>query len=92
MTVIQKYEIADVLSQGIHMPLGASIITVTSEAGTMYLWAEADPTAPVRTRSIIILGEGDKIPQRTMQFIGAVQHPLRWGFRTRLVYDVSTGA
>lgn len=63
----------DVESGSVSMPLGAEILSVQMQRGVITLWALVDPTAPVVTRSFVVVGTGHDLPDGNLMYRGTVQ-------------------
>lgn len=74
MTKIHKYELEITDHQTLSMPLGATILSVDQQAGTLYLWAEVDPTNPKSDRHFDVIGTGNPISTKAAcrRFVGTV--------------------
>jgi hypothetical protein len=57
------------------VPLGAEVLHVGDQMGTVTIWAKVDPTAEKRALKIIIAGTGHVVPPDAQIFLGTVQQP-----------------
>ena len=72
MKTIWKYELETTDGQSIDMPIGAEILTVQMQNGSLCLWAKVDSDAPKERRKILIRGTGNSIGE-VVAYIGTFQ-------------------
>ena len=78
-----KYPVAIVALQQLQLPRGARILHVGQQAGSVFLWADVDPNAPVERREIQVAPTGGMPTAETpRRHIGTVQ------MRSGLVWHV----
>lgn len=79
--VIYKYPLLVTDMQVLQLPMGAQLLSVIEQAGTLMLYALVDPTYAKSPRTILIVGTGNAEPYICSidRFIGTVkQGPLVW--------------
>lgn len=80
---IWKFDLNIADCQQVVMPIGAKILTVQEQHGSLVLWAIVDPTAEDIAREIVMYGTGHAVPDNPGQYIGTVQQAdgaLVWHF------------
>lgn len=55
---IWKFELRVTDVQTIEMPAGARVLTVAAQGPALMLWAEVDPSAPVKPLTVRVVGTG----------------------------------
>jgi hypothetical protein len=55
------------------VPVGAQILSVQEQGGSIRLWALVDPDAVTEARRFSIYGTGCPLPDRPMTHLGTVQ-------------------
>jgi len=69
--------------QYVVMPIGAQILSVQEQHGSLVLWALVNPTAYDVRREISMYGTGHAVPDEPGRYIGTVQQAdgdLVWHF------------
>lgn len=84
---IWKYQVEVTDRQSVNMPAGAKILFVGVQYQAVCLWAEVDPDAPVRPRSVRIFGTGHLMPDEPGSYIGTFM--LDGGALVFHAYDAS---
>ena len=57
----------------IDMPYGATVLCVQTQGGRPCIWAEVDPAQPTESRTFVIVGTGQPIPDDAGPYIGTWQ-------------------
>lgn len=73
MKVIWKFPIQIQDYQSIRMPTGAEILAVQVQGGSPILWALVDPSAPLVSRQLRIIGTGHPISDNPGKFVDTFQ-------------------
>lgn len=77
MKTIYKYQLEITDCQTIDMPLGAKLLCVDHQFGSLFIWAEVDPNHPMIPRQFDIYGTGSLIPEMCQEesrvYVGTVQ-------------------
>lgn len=80
--VIWKFELEITDWQEVMMPVGAELLSVANQNGSLCLWAMVDPSKGSQPRYIEIFGTGNPIPTDMgvdRKFLGtAVVNPFVW--------------
>jgi hypothetical protein len=78
MKTIWKYQLPHAPNEygicEVVMPKGAKIISTLNQYNTICLWAEveSDPSHPVETKKIDVVGTGKKLEDSPRRFLGSV--------------------
>lgn len=75
-TVIDRYPLAVTSRQTIMPPVGAMLLSLHREGAQLYLWALVNPTAPIASRTILLVGLGDDVATAA-DYIGSVAEEER---------------
>ncbi len=75
---IYKYPLVVIDEQVVSMPIGAEILSVADQRGTLCLWVSCDPENSVVSRHIRIIGTGHDFEYGDLKIIGTV--PMSNGF------------
>lgn len=74
MSIIYKYQLEIVDRQEKAMPVGAEILGVQNQRGTLTLWAWVNPKAKVEIVPFYVFGTGHPIDQTGIEeYVGTVQ-------------------
>lgn len=79
--VIWKYQLIITDTQYVSMPAEAKLLSVGLQKGKVCLWALVDPSKPIETKMIEIVGTGNPMPNDGLvrKFIGTVvADPFVW--------------
>lgn len=69
MRTIYKYRLQTIDIQTINLPEGAKILTVQTQNGEPFLWAEVEPDNPSSPRTIATHGTGHTLPKEVRRYI-----------------------
>lgn len=69
---VYKYQLQDTLQQTVNLSVGAKILSVHEQYGSLCLWALVDADLPTSPRVIEIYGTGHVVPAGKREFIGTV--------------------
>ena len=79
MKTVWKYPLVITDRQSVRAPKGALPLTVQLQGGTITLWMEVDPKAPLEDHYFYVVGTGNEVPEKAMLFVGTVQMlPYVW--------------
>lgn len=70
--VVYKYEL-DPDKIETDLPIGAKVLSVGAQGGSMFIWALVDPSAKTEVRKFVVVGTGHKMVDAEidkLQFIG----------------------
>ena len=75
MKVVHKFELQSGFSNGVQLPIGATVVHFGSQEDTHYIWVELDPAVTVmEMRVFALFGTGFTICDN-MIYIGTTQVP-----------------
>lgn len=72
---IWKYPIEITDEQNVMMPRNAKVLSVAAQNDTLTLWALVDPSAPLESRRVVVVGTGNPITGKLGRFRGTVVMP-----------------
>lgn len=73
MSSIWKYQLELTTRQNIQVPDGGRVLTAQLQGDTIYVWFKVDTLAKKKSRSIVIVGTGQSVPE-FCDYIASVQH------------------
>lgn len=66
---IYKYELTANQESQVELPIGAEVLKIDNQYGTICLWALVDPEAKKETRTFEVFGTGHPVPNKKRRFI-----------------------
>jgi hypothetical protein len=70
---VWKYELSP--ETEVELPEGAKVLTVQTQDGKPFLWAEVDPDRPTVGRSFVAYGTGHPMPDNPGTYVGTFRLP-----------------
>jgi hypothetical protein len=70
---IFKYPLTLTDKQTILLPIGAELLTIQNQNGSLCLWASVDEKAFLEARTFAIYGTGNPLPESIGRYISTVQ-------------------
>lgn len=64
------YDLAGKSAGTINVPEGADLLFIGNQGNSMSLWYRCENTAPLKPRTIAVVGTGQQVPRQPNQYIG----------------------